>query len=702
MAENPSATAMQDAEQDALSATSPSAEQVTTNTSSPAVATPPMPTTTNVDLPAVNATAPPQMPTVATPAPVAAGPIPSVVSIPQPAATVPTTPVSVMQTTTVVPQTIMTNIVQQQPTPVVTNVVPHQQSIMSTIVPQQQTVVSTIPTTVLSQQPTLVQTVVSQQKIVPSVMPQQQTIVPTVVQQKTVVLSNVVQQQQHHHQPQQSTVDPKLEKIDAKTPADKNALLAVLQLLRKYNLKGTEEILKKEVNFSDLQSLDVGAMHSESEVSSVLSAYKSEGDPVAYEGAYNDLKNFVESSLDIYKHELGTILYPVFVHMYLELVFNGHERMAIKFMQKFAPEQEDYYQDDLKKLAQVTKINHLKDNELTETFNSNEFIIRMSRDTLSILKRHLKEKKKSVVPNIVQEHLYFDMYEGVARNKQQIDATAGAMVGEATRQDNKARVYYGLLKEPDLQFMQQEEEEEPDNGDDRPKKKKAKRDPIFSKKSKTDPNAPMVDRMPLPELKDFDKQEKVRALREASKRVNLGPETLPSICCYTLLNSPHSVTSAEFAEDSSMLAVGFSNSSIKVWSIVPQKLRAMKSAELLADIDKEAEDVLVRMMDEKSAETTKTLIGHHGPVYTMSFSPDRTMLLSCSEDCSIRLWSLQIWDCLVVYKGHCFPVWSVKFSPHGFYFATSSHDKTARLWCTDNPQPLRIFSGHFSDVDVSL
>lgn len=72
----------------------------------------------------------------------------------------------------------------------------------------------------------------------------------------------------------------------------------------------------------------------------------------------------------------------------------------------------------------------------------------MSRDTLSILKRHLKEKKRSVVPNIVQEHLYFDMYEGVARNKQQIDATAGAVVGEATRQGayfKKKRATYGIL-----------------------------------------------------------------------------------------------------------------------------------------------------------------------------------------------------------------------------------------------------------------
>ena len=94
------------------------------------------------------------------------------------------------------------------------------------------------------------------------------------------------------------------------------------------------------------------------------------------------------------------------------------------------------------------------------------------------------------------------MYEGVARNKQQIEATAGAVVGEATRQDNKAKVYYGLLKEPDIQYLPVEEEEEGegDNATDKPKKKKAKKDPLFSKKTKSDPNAPPVERMPLPEL----------------------------------------------------------------------------------------------------------------------------------------------------------------------------------------------------------
>lgn len=257
------------------------------------------------------------------------------------------------------------------------------------------------------------------------------------------------------------------------------------------------------------------------------------------------------------------ILYPVFVHMYIELVYNGHEEQAKALMEKFGPEQEYYYQEDLKRLAMITKRDQMSGNDLTDTFKSNEFIIRISRDTLSLLKRHLQEKKASVVMNLVNEHLYFDLYEGVARNKKQCDATAGAFLGEAKRQDNKVKVYYGLLKEPDYQQMTTqappaEDDDEEGMDGDKPKKKKQKKDPLFSKKSKTDPNAPTSDRIPLPQLRDNDKAEKIKALREAQKRVNLGPDNLPSVCYYTLLNSLYTVTCAEISEDSSLLAIGFS------------------------------------------------------------------------------------------------------------------------------------------------
>lgn len=393
--------------------------------------------------------------------------------------------------------------------------------------------------------------------------------------------------------------------------------------------------------------------------------------------------------------------------MYLELVYNNHSEEAQQLMKKYSVNLDEYYQTDLKRLSNVTQREQMAGNELTDTFKSNQFNIRISRDALSILKRHLQEKKQSILLNIIQEHLYFDIYEGVARNKQQIDATSGATVGEATRQDNKTKVFYGLLKEPDIQPPSEEKEEDDGKADggvggdgDKPKKKKPKKDPLYSKKTKTDPNAPQIGRMPLPNLKDADKKERFKAFRESQKRVQLGPDNLPSICFYTLLNSLQTITTADISEDSSLLAVGFSDSIIKLWSLTHKKLLTMKNANELDNINLEAEDVLVRMMNDKSNDTYRTLYGHSGPIYGLSFSPDKYLLLSCSEDTTIRLWSLHTWTCIVCYKGHLYPVWTVKFSPHGYYFASGSHDKTARLWATDTNQPLRIFAGHYSDVDI--
>lgn len=42
-----------------------------------------------------------------------------------------------------------------------------------------------------------------------------------------------------------------------------------------------------------------------------------------------------------------------------------------------------------------------------------------------------------------------------------------------------------------------------------------------------------------------------------------------------------------------MLAVGFNDSIVKVWTLVPQKLKAMKSAEQLEEVNIEADDVMV-------------------------------------------------------------------------------------------------------------
>lgn len=55
------------------------------------------------------------------------------------------------------------------------------------------------------------------------------------------------------------------------------------------------------------------------------------------------------------------------------------------------------------------------------------------------------------------------------------------------------------------------------------------------------------------------------------------------------------------------------------------------------------DDVLVRMMDERTSETARNLYGHNGPIYNLSFSPDRNLLLSSSEDTTSKpyIWSVR-------------------------------------------------------------
>ena len=140
---------------------------------------------------------------------------------------------------------------------------------------------------------------------------------------------------------------------------------AIFAFLKKNNLTSTEEQLKAE-----LAKVQGGAsaptVQPNTEVGNVLAAYRSDDNPTSYEAAYSDLEVFVENSLDMYRHELALILYPVFVHMYLELVYNQNEAS------------------------------------------------RMSRDNYTQLRQ---QKKHTLLWNVIQEHLYLDVYEGLPRSK---------------------------------------------------------------------------------------------------------------------------------------------------------------------------------------------------------------------------------------------------------------------------------------------
>ncbi|XP_022355632.1 transcription initiation factor TFIID subunit 5 isoform X3 [Enhydra lutris kenyoni] len=526
---------------------------------------------------------------------------------------------------------------------------------------------------------------------------------------------------------------------EAGAPHDRQTLLAVLQFLRQSNLREAEEALRREARLLEEAVAGTGApeadgagteaasallsrvtasapgpaapdppgtgasgaaavsglatgsaapgkvgsvaVEDQPDVSAVLSAYNQQGDPTMYEEYYSGLKHFIECSLDCHRAELSQLFYPLFVHMYLELVYNQHENEAKSFFEKFHGDQECYYQDDLRVLSSLTKKEHMKGNETMLDFRTSKFVLRISRDSYQLLKRHLQEKQNNQIWNIVQEHLYIDIFDGMPRSKQQIDAMVGSLAGEAKREANKSKVFFGLLKEPEIEVPLDDEDEEGENEEGKPKKKKPKKDSIGSKSKKQDPNAPPQNRIPLPELKDSDKLDKIMNMKETTKRVRLGPDCLPSICFYTFLNAYQGLTAVDVTDDSSLIAGGFADSTVRVWSVTPKKLRSVKQAADLSLIDKESDDVLERIMDEKTASELKILYGHSGPVYGASFSPD-------------RLWATDHYQPLRIFAGHLADVNCTRFHPNSNYVATGSADRTVRLWDVLNGNCVRIFTGH--------
>jgi transcription initiation factor TFIID subunit 5 len=154
------------------------------------------------------------------------------------------------------------------------------------------------------------------------------------------------------------------------------------------------------------------------------------------------------------------------------------------------------------------------------------------------------------------------------------------------------------------------------------------------------------------------------------------------------------LTCIEFSDDTKLVAVGAEDSTVRIWNLNGDPLPS-------------------RVRSDDTLPASRRLIGHSAPVYSVSFSPsimgpDDTdasvastaprLLLSCSSDKTIRLWSLETWTCLIVYKGHEGPIWNVRWSPFGHYFATCGWDKTVRVWAQDHISYLRMMVGHDSSV----
>ncbi|KAK6605276.1 WD domain-containing protein [Botrytis cinerea] len=476
-----------------------------------------------------------------------------------------------------------------------------------------------------------------------------------------------------------------------------NADAKVIEYLVKKGYNRTEQMLRSESSNLDRDGKPI------QERAEDLGTAK-------YAKGFRLLSNWIESNLDIYKFELRRLLWPIFVYSFIELITNNYTADGKDFLKEFKDQFQQVHADELTTFDTISLPQQINDNTITKLYLSSKYRIPLNTHVYFNLITHLESNSKqggSVIIYLLQTYCeiretkrgpidqfsfeaIINQAHGVEPEESDLqEGIPGAFTGVTNKdiQDNNAKLLLGP--------MALEDELAADLG-------KPSLVELFDQSIKREEGVegPGRNEIPYPPSRARDVTMEVQKIKEhrdrfkiESRNGGVGPAV--SICMFTFHNTLDTINCIEFSDDNNLVAVGTEESYIRVWHLHGDPLPSeTKSGP-----------------NDPPPSNSRRLIGHSAPVYAVSFSPSirgadesdtataPKLLLSSSSDRTIRLWSLEAWACLVVYKGHEGPVWNVKWGPFGHYFLTCGHDRSVRIWGQDHISYLRMFIGHDSNVN---
>ncbi|PON49948.1 Guanine nucleotide-binding protein, beta subunit [Parasponia andersonii] len=123
-----------------------------------------------------------------------------------------------------------------------------------------------------------------------------------------------------------------------------------------------------------------------------------------------------------------------------------------------------------------------------------------------------------------------------------------------------------------------------------------------------------------------------------------------------------------------------------------------------------SDDISAKIWSMKHDKYVHDLRQHSKEIYTIRWSPtgpgtnnpnQQLMLASASFDSTVKLWDVEHGKLLSSLNGHREPVYSVAFSPSGEYLASGSLDRSMHVWSLKEGKIVKTYTGNGGIFEVS-
>jgi transcription initiation factor TFIID subunit 5 len=185
--------------------------------------------------------------------------------------------------------------------------------------------------------------------------------------------------------------------------SDKQLERIVLGYLRQKGYKSSLQTFVREAKLDSVRAELVPGQ--DADVGAFLVEIERDRSAISWLKSYQDLEQWADCSLDAYKPEFRGVLWPTFVHAYLDLVGNDMMEHARRFLSLFAAGHMDYYAREIERLKFINTTEHFQESEFVQQWRTNKFALQMSAAGFRLLLNFLKDGKHDALLKILNDRI---------------------------------------------------------------------------------------------------------------------------------------------------------------------------------------------------------------------------------------------------------------------------------------------------------